>query len=129
MSTLGEFVPNLRGYLARRISQIFVRQLKRSLTIGNRKKHKTLSYLSVLTVTGLQMCTTSAVCGSRGFEPGSLLHRTSFLVQVKEKSLRRSAVSCANSSGNVYLTPTYDSTCNLASSEASCGVSEMHLSG
>ena len=33
------------GYLARRISQIFVNQLKRALTIDNQKKHKTLSYL------------------------------------------------------------------------------------
>ena len=36
---------------------------------------------------------------------------------------------CANSFGNVYLTPTYDSACNLASSGASCGVNELHFSG
>ena len=37
--------------------------------------------------------------------------------------------SRANSSVNVYLTPTYDAACNLASSGASRGVSELHLSG
>ena len=29
---------------------------------------------------------------------------------------------------NVYLTPTWDSACNLASSGALCGVSELYLS-
>ena len=64
--------------------KIRCRQLKRAIIIGHQKKHKTLSYLSVLTVTGSQMCTTSAVCGSRGVESGSLLRRTSLLIQVKE---------------------------------------------
>ena len=108
------------GYLARRISQILCRQLKRAIMIDYRNKHKTFSYISILTVSGSQICTMSTVCGSRGVEPRSLL---------KKRFLRRSAVSCANSSGNVYLSPTYDSACNLVSSEASCGVSELHLSG
>ena len=38
--------------------------------------------------------------------------------KLKKQSLRRSAVSCANSSGNVYLTLTYNAVCNLASLEA-----------
>ena len=81
---LCQFVPNLGGYFARRTSQIRCLQLKRAIMIDHRKKNETLSYLSVLTVTGLQMCTTSAVCDSRGVEPRSLLRRTSLLVQVKE---------------------------------------------
>ena len=44
-------------------------------------------------------------------------------VQEKRRFFRRSAVSCANSSDDVYLTPTYDTSCNFASSGASCGVS------
>ena len=81
---LCQFVPNLGGYLAVRISQILCRQLKRAIVIDHRKKHETLGYISALTVTGSQMCTTSAVCDSRGVQPGSLLRRTSLLVQVKE---------------------------------------------
>ena len=42
---LCQLVPNLGGHLARLISQIFVHQLERALTIDNRKKDKTLSYL------------------------------------------------------------------------------------
>ena len=40
-----------------------------------------------------------------------------------------SEVSCANFSGNICLTFTYDATYNLASSGASYGVSELHLNG
>ena len=47
-----QFVPNLGCYLARRISQIRCRHLERAIiiiiiTIDHRKKHKTLSYLSL----------------------------------------------------------------------------------
>ena len=49
-----------------------------------RKEHKTLSYLSVLTVTCSRIWTTSAVCGSRGVEPGSLLRRTSLQIPIEE---------------------------------------------
>ena len=52
-----------------------------------------------------------------------------FKYQLKKRFLHRNTVPCANSFGNVYLTPTYDSACNLASSGASCGVSELHFSG
>jgi hypothetical protein len=38
-----------------------------------RKKHKTLSRLSALTAIGLRMCTTSAVYGSRGLQPGRVV--------------------------------------------------------
>ena len=41
---LCQLVTNLGSYLARRISQIFVRQLERALNIDN-QKHKTLSYI------------------------------------------------------------------------------------
>ena len=121
---LCRIVPNLGGYLARRISQSRCRHLERALMIDHRKKHETLSYLSVLTVTGSQMCTTSAVCGSRGVEPGSLLGRTNLLIQVKRNDFSVAALSRANSSGNACLAPTCDSACNLANSGASCGVSD-----
>ena len=49
--------------------------------------------------------------------------------QQQDEIFRRSAVSCADSSDNVHPTPTYDAACNLASSGASCGVGELHLSG
>ena len=42
---------------------------------------------------------------------------------------RRSSVSYANSGGNIYLIPTYDAACNLASPGVSCSVREMNLSG
>ena len=112
---LCQFLPNLVYYLAPRISQIRCRYLEYAIMIDYRKKHKTLSYLYVLTVTDSRMCTTSVVYGSRGVWPESLLRCTSLLIQVKKRFPHRSAVSCANSSGNVYLTPTYDSACNLAS--------------
>ena len=48
--------------------------------------------------------------------------------QQQDEIFRRSAVSCADSSDNVHLNPTYDASCNLASSGDSCGVSELHLS-
>ena len=75
-------------YLARRISHIRCRHLERATIImimtmiDHRKKHKNtqLQYLS-------RMCTTSAVHGSRGVEPGSLLRRTRLLLHV-EKSQR-----------------------------------------
>ena len=78
------FVPNLGCCLARRISQIRCRRLECAIIIDHGKKHKTLRFVFVLTVTGSQMCTTSAVCGSRSVELGSLLRRTSLLIQVKE---------------------------------------------
>ena len=81
---LRQLVPNSRCYLARRISQIRCRHLERAIMIDYRKKHKTLRYLSGLTVTGSKVCTTSALYGSRGVEPGSLLRRTSLLIQVEE---------------------------------------------
>ena len=56
-----------------------------AIMIDRQKKHKTRCYLSVLTVTGSQTCTTSAVCGSRGVEPGSPLRRTSLLVIIRVK--------------------------------------------
>ena len=46
-----QFVPNLVYYLAPRISQIRCRYLECAIMIDYRKKHKTLSYLYVLTVT------------------------------------------------------------------------------
>ena len=48
------------------------------------KKHQTLSYLSAMTVIGSRKCTTNAVCGSRGVQPGSLLRRTSLQISIKE---------------------------------------------
>ena len=133
MSVLAAFVPNIGCYLCRRMSEIRLCRFKRTIIImiDNRKKHKILSYISVLTVIGSRMCTTSAVCGIRGVQQGSLLRRTSLQIPVKETFLRRSAVSSANSSsGNVYLTPSYDFACNLASLGVSCGVvSKLHLRG
>ena len=133
---LGGFKQKLGCYHSRWISQIRWCHPERIIMIDHRKKHNTLSYISVLTVTCSQMCTTSAVCGSRGVEPGSLLHRKgpcctaqAFKYQFKKRFLRRGSISCANSSDNAYLTPTFKSVCNLASSRASCGVSELHLSG
>ena len=82
---LFQFVPNLEvippvGFHKSVAASLF----KRAIMIDHRKKKKTLSYVSVLTVAGSQMCTTSAVCGSRGVEQGSMLRRTSLRVQVKE---------------------------------------------
>ena len=64
----------------------------------------------------------------RGVQKESHLRLTSLQIPGNEQFFRRNAVSCANSSENVYLTPTYDGACNLASSGASCGVSGLHLS-
>ena len=82
-----------------------------------------------MVVTGSRVCTTNTACCSRGVQPGSLLPRTSRQILEKKRRLRRSAVSCANCNGNVYLTLTYDAACNLGSTGASCGVSETHLGG
>ena len=51
-----------------------------------------------------------------------------FKYHLNKRILRRSAVSCANSSGNVYPTPTYEAAYDLASPGALCAVSEVHLS-
>ena len=63
----------------------------------------------------------------QGVQIGSLLRLTRLQIPENEQFFRRSAVSCANSSNNVYLTPAYDGACNLANSGASCGVSGLHL--
>ena len=88
MSILGGFVPNIECYLSRWISEIRRCRLARTIIIiiiiQHRKKHKTLSYLSVLTVIGSRMCTTSELCGIRGVQPGSLLRSTSLQIPVKE---------------------------------------------
>ena len=41
----------------------------------------------------------------------------------------QSSVSRANSSGHVYLTPTYDAACSFVSSGALCTMSGMYLVG
>ena len=84
MSILGEFVPNFECYLSRRILKPRWYRLQLAIMIDHRKKHKTLSYLSVLAVIGSRMCTMSAVCSSRGVQPESLLPRTSLQMPVKE---------------------------------------------
>ena len=88
------------------------------------------SYISVIAVVGSRMCTTSAVCCSRGVQPGSRLCRTSLQIPVKETIFpSQRCLVCVNSSGDVYLTPTHSPAYSLASSEASCDVSKLHLSG
>ena len=68
-----------RGY------QLSMCLLKPTIMINHQKKDKTLSHLSVLTVIGSRMGTSSAVCGSRGVQPGwLLLRRTSVQIPVKE---------------------------------------------
>ena len=104
-------------------------RLERAMTIDHRKKHKTHSCLRPMAVVRSKECTTSAMGGSGGVELESLLHRTRLQYQLKKRFLHRNTVPCANSSDNVYRTPTYDSACNLASSRPSCGVSELHFSG
>ena len=131
---LGGSVPNIGFYLCWWISEIRWCRLKRAIIImiDQQKKHKTLSYISALTVIDSRMCTTSssAMCGSRGVQSGHYCCAAqAFKYQLKKRLLCRSDVSSANSSDNVYLTPTYDFACNLASSGALCGVSELHLSG
>ena len=84
MSILVEFVPNFGCYLSRWTPEVRWCHLERAIIIDHRKKKNTLSYFSVLTATGSQICTTSAVCDSRGVQPGSLLRRTPLLLQVKE---------------------------------------------
>ena len=59
-------------------------RLMRTVIIDHQMKPKALSYLSVITVIGSQKCIMSAVCGSRGLRPGSLLRRTSLQMPVKE---------------------------------------------
>ena len=86
--------------------------------IDHRKKHKTLSYLSlslsVMPAIDSRVSTTSTACCSRGVQPGSLSSRPSLQThQFKKRFLRRSAASCANSSGNVHVTPTYDNACSF----------------
>ena len=63
------------------------------------------------------------------FNQGSCRAAQDFKYQLKKPFLHHIAAPCTNSSGNVYLTPTYDSACNLAISGASCGVNELYLSG
>ena len=126
---LCQIVPNMGCYFARRISQIRCRQLERAVMIDHQKKHKTLSYLSVLTVTGSRMCATSVVCGSRGVEPGSLLRRTSLLIQVKETiSPSQRCLVCQFQ--RQCLPNSHIRLClQFGELGASCGVSELHLSG
>ena len=51
------------------------------------------------------------------FEEGNpLLPRTGFQLQQKTLLFHRSSVSCANSSGHVFLTPTHDAACSFVSS-------------
>ena len=93
MSILRGFVSN---FVTRRILRILWCRLERinTIIIGHRKKHKTLSYISAMTVIGLRMRTTSAVCGSRGVQPGSLLRRTSLqIIPVEETILSVPALS------------------------------------
>ena len=125
---LCQFVPNFGCYLARRISKIRCRHLERAIMIDHRKKQKTPSYLSVLTVTGSRMCTTSAVYGSRSIEPESLLRRTSLLLQVKE-TISPSQRCLVRYFQRQCLRNSHRRLClQLASSGASCGVSGLQLS-
>ena len=98
------------------------------MAIADRKTHKPFSCLPDMAVIGSQVYTTSTVCRTRSVQPRSLMHRTSLPNLAKKRFPRRSAVPCANSSGNVYLTPTYDAACNLTISRALCGVKEKTLS-
>ena len=122
------FVPNFECCLARRISQIRGCRRERTIMIYHRKKHITLNYLSAMTVA--RESVPRVWCAPvEAFNQGDSCAAQAFKYQLKKRFLRRSAVSCANSSGNVYLTSAYDSTFTLASLRASCGVSELHLSG
>ena len=99
--------------------------------INHRKKHKILSYLSVLTVIGSQMCVPRGVRSAavEAFDQGHCCAGQAFKYHLKKRFIRRNAVSCDNSSGNVYLTFTYNSAFDLVSSGASCGVNELRLRG
>ena len=59
-------------------------RLERAITIDNREKHKTHSFLRPMAVVRSQECTTSAVGGSRRVELGSLLHCTRLQIPVEE---------------------------------------------
>ena len=128
MSILGRFDLTVWWYLPRwslKCSWCFLRY---SMAIDGRTKHKPLCCLPDMIVIGSQVCTMSTVCCTRSVQSGSLLPRKSLQVLGKKRFPRCSAVPCANSSGNVYLTPTYDAACNLTRSRALCGVKEINLS-
>ena len=92
-------------------------------------KHKTLSYFPGVAVIGFtsvyheydvlqSMCSTRVIVSPH----------QSLQISGKKGFLRRNAFSCAYSSGNVYLTPTFGAAYNLVSLGTLCDVRELHLS-
>ena len=71
MSISGGFVPNYGYYFSRRISKTSWCRPRCSKTIDSRKKHKTLSsYIFVMAVVDLRLCTTSRALSLRNLVSG-----------------------------------------------------------
>ena len=132
MASFVEFVPKFGCDLFQRISMASWGRLRLSMIVDPREKHEIIRYRSVMASTGPRgVFESRTVAPLEAIKPSlsSVLRRTSLRILENKRLFRRSAVSCAKSGSNVYLIPTYDTTCNRASSGASCGVSELNLCG
>ena len=93
------------------------------------KKHKMLSYFPAVAVIGFtsvyhEYDVLQSMCPTRV----TVAPHQSLQISGNKGYLRRNAASYANSSGNVYLTPTFGAAYNLVSLGTLCDVREIHLS-